>query len=238
MMDNYGQLIQRSLGSILRVALAVLMCLTLNTTFSTGFQAAAQNRSASKTVKIKGSVIDEDSKPVPGVAVLVKGRPELGGTMTDENGEFAFNVPSNSTVQFSCIGYKTVERSASQTLDWLITLQEESVALEGTVVVGYGVQRKESVVGAITQVKAEDLEKTGTTNITNALAGKVSGLLVYSQNGAPGQSDATLILRGLSSWNGSAPLVMVDGIERSMSMLSPTDIASISVLKDASATAV
>ena len=93
MMDNYGQLIQRSLGSILRVALAVLMCLTLNTTFSTGFQAAAQNRSASKTVKIKGSVIDEDSKPVPGVAVLVKGRPELGGTMTDENGEFAFNVP-------------------------------------------------------------------------------------------------------------------------------------------------
>ena len=238
MKDNYGQLIQRSLGSILRVALAVLMCLTLNTTFSTGSQAAAQNRAASKTVKIKGSVIDEDSKPVPGVAVLVKGRPELGGTMTDENGEFAFNVPSNSTVQFSCIGYKTVERSASQTLDWLITLQEESVALEGTVVVGYGVQRKESVVGAITQVKAEDLEKTGTTNITNALAGKVSGLLVYSQNGAPGQSDATLILRGLSSWNGNSPLVMVDGIERSMSMLSPTDIASVSVLKDASATAV
>ena len=238
MKDNYGQLIQRSLGSILRVALAVLMCLTLNTIFSTGSQASAQNRSASKTVKIKGSVIDEDSKPVPGVAVLVKGRPELGGTMTDEKGEFAFNVPSNSTVQFSCIGYKTVERSASQTLDWLITLQEESVALEGTVVVGYGVQRKESVVGAITQVKAEDLEKTGTTDITNALAGKVSGLLVYSQNGAPGQSDATLILRGLSSWNGSTPLVMVDGIERSMNMLSPTDIASISVLKDASATAV
>lgn len=238
MKDNYGQLIQRGLGTILRVSLAVLMCLTLNVTFSAGSQAAAQNRSASKTVKIKGSVIDEDSKPVPGVAVLVKGRPELGGTMTDENGEFAFNVPSNSTVQLSCIGYKTVERSASQTLDWLITLQEESVALEGTVVVGYGVQRKESVVGAITQVKAEDLENTGTTNITNALAGKVSGLLVYSQNGAPGQSDATLLLRGLSSWNGSNPLVMVDGIERSMSMLSPTDIASISVLKDASATAV
>ena len=238
MKDYYGQSIQRSLGAILRVALAVLMCLTLNTIFSTGSQASAQNRSASKTVRIKGSVIDEDSKPVPGVAVLVKGRPELGGTMTDEKGEFAFNVPSNSTVQFSCIGYKTVERSASQTLDWLITLPEESVALEGTVVVGYGVQRKESVVGAITQVKAEDLEKTGTTNITNALAGKVSGLLVYSQNGAPGQDDATLILRGLSSWNGNAPLVMVDGIERSMNMLSPTDIASISVLKDASATAV
>lgn len=238
MKDNYGQSIQRSLGSILRVALAVLVCLTLGALSGTGFQASAQNRSASKTVKIKGSVIDEDSKPVPGVAVLVKGHPEFGGTMTDDKGGFVFNVPSDATVQFSCIGYKPVEMSVARNLDWLITMVEESVALEGTVVVGYGVQRKESVVGAITQVKAEDLEKTGTTDITSALAGKVSGLLVYSQNGAPGQSDATLILRGLSSWNGNNPLVMVDGIERSMNMLSPTDIASISVLKDASATAV
>lgn len=238
MKDNYGQSIQRSLGSILRVALAVLMCLTFGSLSGTGFQASAQNRSASKTLKIKGSVIDEDSKPVPGVAVLVKGHPEFGGTMTDEKGGFVFNVPSDATVQFSCIGYKPVEMSVARNLDWLITMVEESVALEGTVVVGYGVQRKESVVGAITQVKAEDLEKTGTTDITSALAGKVSGLLVYSQNGAPGQSDATLILRGLSSWNGNNPLVMVDGIERSMNMLSPTDIASISVLKDASATAV
>ena len=238
MKDNYGQSIQRSLGSILRVALAVLVCLTLGALSGTGFQASAQNRSASKTVRIKGSVIDEDSKPVPGVAVLVKGHPEFGGTMTDEKGGFVFNVPSDATVQFSCIGYKPVEMSVARNLDWMITMVEESVALEGTVVVGYGVQRKESVVGAITQVKAEDLEKTGTTDITSALAGKVSGLLVYSQNGAPGQSDATLILRGLSSWNGSAPLVMVDGIERSMNMLSPTDIASVSVLKDASATAV
>ena len=238
MKDNYGQSIQRSLGSILRVALAVLVCLTLGALSGTGFQASAQNRSASKTVKIKGSVIDEDSKPVPGVAVLVKGHPEFGGTMTDEKGGFVFNVPSDATVQFSCIGYKPVEMSVARNLDWMITMVEESVALEGTVVVGYGVQRKESVVGAITQVKAEDLEKTGTSDITSALAGKVSGLLVYSQNGATGQSDATLILRGLSSWNGSAPLVMVDGIERSMNMLSPTDIASVSVLKDASATAV
>ncbi len=238
MKDNYGQSIQRSLGSILRVALAVLVCLTLGALSGTGFQASAQNRSASKTVKIKGSVIDEDSKPVPGVAVLVKGHPEFGGTMTDEKGGFVFNVPSDATVQLSCIGYKPVEMSVARNLDWLITMVEESVALEGTVVVGYGVQRKENVVGAITQVKAEDLEKTGTTDITSALAGKVSGLLVYSQNGAPGQSDATLILRGLSSWNGNNPLVMVDGIERPMNMLSPTDIASISVLKDASATAV
>lgn len=240
MMSNNGLSIRHSLRTILRAVLAVLMALSLNSLWGeeTGFQALAQNQSASRTVKVKGTVVDESSKPVAGVAVLVKGRPELGGTMTDEKGEFAFSVPPNSTVQFSCIGYKLVEKQAGKTLDWLITLPEESVALEGTVVVGYGVQRKESVVGAITQVKAEDLANTGTTNITNALAGKVSGLLVYSQNGAPGQNDATLLLRGLSSWNGSSPLVMVDGIERPMSMLSPTDISSISVLKDASATAV
>lgn len=240
MMSNNGLSIRHSLRTILRAVLAVLMTLSLNSLWGeeTGFQALAQNQSASRTVKVKGTVVDESSKPVAGVAVLVKGRPELGGTMTDEKGEFAFSVPSNSTVQFSCIGYKLVEKQAGKTLDWLITLPEESVALEGTVVVGYGVQRKESVVGAITQVKAEDLANTGTTNITNALAGKVSGLLIYSQNGAPGQNDATLLLRGLSSWNGSSPLVMVDGIERPMSMLSPTDISSISVLKDASATAV
>ena len=238
MKDNYGQSIRSSLRSTLRAALAVLICLTLGVLLSeSGFQASAQNRAASRTVTISGFIVDEDSKPLPGIAVLVKGKPELGGVMTDEKGAFTFKAPVNSTIQFSCIGYKTVEKS-SQTLDWLITMTEESVALEGSVVVGYGVQRKESVVGAITQVKSEDLEKTGSTDITSALAGKVSGLLVYSENGAPGQSESTLLLRGLSSWNGNTPLVMVDGIERSMNMLSPTDIASISVLKDASATAV
>lgn len=122
MKDNYGQSIQRSLGSILRVALAVLICLTLGSLSGTGSQASAQNRSASKTVKIKGSVIDEDSKPVPGVAVLVKGHPEFGGTMTDEKGGFVFNVPSDATVQFSCIGYKPVGMSVARNLDWLITM--------------------------------------------------------------------------------------------------------------------
>ncbi len=239
MRNNYGQSIQSSLRLVLQIAIAAVMCLNVSALLGgVGYQVAAQNRSDTRDVEISGTVLDEASKPIPGVAVLVKGRPELGGAMTDEKGGFTFIVPANSTVQFSCIGYTTVEKQVPRTLDWMIMMAEESVALEGTVVVGYGVQRKESVVGAITQVKAEELDKTGTTDITNALAGKVSGLLVYSQDGAPGQNESTLLLRGLSSWNGNSPLVMVDGIERSMSMLSPTDIASISVLKDASATAV
>ena len=240
-MNKSGQSRFRSLKPWFQTTLAVLIgasALSMSVLSNAAASVPGQSPVTPKKVTVRGVVIDENSQPVPGVAVLVKGKPSEGGTMTDHNGEFSLAVPADAVVQFSCIGYKPEERPVAQTTDWLVTLVEESVALEGTVVVGYGVQRKESVVGAITQVKSEELDKTGTTNITNALAGKVPGLLVFSKSGGPGENDATLLVRGLSSWNGNAPLVMVDGIEREMNTLSPTDVASISVLKDASATAV
>lgn len=240
-MNKSGQSRFRSLKPWFQTTLAVLIgvsALSMSMESNAAASVPGQSPVTPKKVTVRGVVIDENSQPVPGVAVLVKGKPSEGGTMTDQNGEFSLAVPADAVVQFSCIGYKPEERPVAQTTDWLVTLVEESVALEGTVVVGYGVQRKESVVGAITQVKSEELDKTGTTNITNALAGKVPGLLVFSKSGGPGENDATLLVRGLSSWNGNAPLVMVDGIEREMNTLSPTDVASISVLKDASATAV
>lgn len=240
-MNKSGQSRFRSLKPWFQTTLAVLIgvsALSMSVESNAAASVPGQSPVTPKKVTVRGVVIDENSQPVPGVAVLVKGKPSEGGTMTDQNGEFSLAVPADAVVQFSCIGYKPEERPVAQTTDWLVTLVEESVALEGTVVVGYGVQRKESVVGAITQVKSEELDKTGTTNITNALAGKVPGLLVFSKSGGPGENDATLLVRGLSSWNGNAPLVMVDGIEREMNTLSPTDVASISVLKDASATAV
>lgn len=240
-MNKSGQSRFRSLKPWFQTTLAVLMgvsALSMSVESNAAASVPGQSPVTPKKVTVRGVVIDENSQPVPGVAVLVKGKPSEGGTMTDQNGEFSLAVPADAVVQFSCIGYKPEERPVAQTTDWLVTLVEESVALEGTVVVGYGVQRKESVVGAITQVKSEELDKTGTTSITNALAGKVPGLLVFSKSGGPGEDDATLLVRGLSSWNGNAPLVMVDGIERDMNTLSPTDVASISILKDASATAV
>lgn len=240
-MRKSGQSRFRSLKPWFQTTLAVLTgvsALSMLVESNAAASVPGQSHVTTKKVTVRGVVVDENSQPVPGVAVLVKGKPSEGGTMTDQNGEFSLAVPADAVVQFSCIGYKSEERPVAQTTDWLVTLVEESVALEGTVVVGYGVQRKESVVGAITQVKSEELDKTGTTNITNALAGKVPGLLVYSTSGGPGENDATLLVRGLSSWNGNAPLVMVDGIEREMNSLSPTDVASISILKDASATAV
>lgn len=191
-------------------------------------------------LKVNGKVLDSSSSPLPGVVVYIKDNSAGSGTLTDENGTFFISAGPNSVLVFSCMGYKTEERKiAYQPKDELIVrLEEEQLQIEETVVVGYGVQKRESVVGAITNIKNDDLVKSGTSSLNNSLAGKVPGLTVFSESGAPGENDATLLVRGLSSWNGSAPLVMVDGIEREMNSISPNDVKSISVLKDASATAV
>lgn len=222
-------------------ALLAVMPLTLQAETGGGNFAASSGTAAGKTqadvtVSVRGTVRDASGVPLPGVVVLVKDRPS-SGVMTDADGAFFITVPKGATLVFTCMGYKTIELLASETA-MAVSLEEERLEIEETVVVGYGVQRRESVVGAITNVKAEDIAGTGTSLLNNALAGKVPGLLVYSQSGAPGESDATLMIRGLSSWNGSEPLVMVDGIERPMNSISPSDVASVSVLKDASATAV
>ena len=199
----------------------------------TGLGAAAQER-----IQVKGSVLDEDSRPVPGATVMVKDRPSLGGTTTDARGNFALTVPAGSVLQVSCIGYADVERTFTRSGDWIVTLEEDALVLDDVVVVGYGTQKKESVVGSISQVGSDALVNSGTTNITNALAGKLAGVLTFQSSGQPGNNDAEILVRGVSSWNGSAPLVMVDGIERSFSDLDPNEVKTISVLKDASATAV
>ena len=189
-------------------------------------------------IQVKGNVLDADSKPIPGVTIMVKGKPQLGGTITDEQGYFTFSCPAGETLQASCIGYVTVESKFARSGDWFVTMDEDAVMLEDVVVVGYGTQKKESVVGAISQVGSDALANAGTTNVTNALAGKLSGVLTFQTSGTPGNSDAEIFVRGISSWNGSGPLVMVDGVERSFSELDPNEIQTISVLKDASATAV
>lgn len=155
-MNKSGKSRFRSLKPWFQTTLAVLIgvsALSMSVESNAAASVPGQSPVTPKKVTVRGVVIDENSQPVPGVAVLVKGKPSEGGTMTDQNGEFSLAVPADAVVQFSCIGYKPEERPVAQTTDWLVTLVEESVALEGTVVVGYGVQRKESVVGAITQVK-------------------------------------------------------------------------------------
>lgn len=197
------------------------------------FGAQAQNQK----VRVTGTVVD-DFGPVIGATVMVKGNSSLGGAQTNANGEFTFDAPVGATLRVSCIGYTSAEKVITGPTNWLVTLEEETETLEDVIVVGYGVQKKESVVGSISQVSSEALVNSGTTNISNAIAGKLAGVMTYQSSGQPGNNDATIFVRGLSSWNGSTPLVMVDGVERSFTDLDPNEVETISVLKDASATAV
>ena len=218
----------------LRLLLEVL-CLALLPALAFPADALAQGKPS--TIKVQGSVLDENKLPVPGAAILVKDNP-AAGTVTDVNGAFSITIPAGSVLVVSCIGYAEQEKSFNKSGDWFITLAEDTLMLEDVVVVGYGTQKKESVVGAISQIGSDALLNSGTSNITNAIAGKLAGVLTFQSSGQPGNNDAEILVRGVSSWNGSAPLVMVDGIERSFSELDPNEVKTISVLKDASATAV
>ncbi len=188
------------------------------------------------SVTVRGTVTDENGDAVPMAAVQVKGT--TTGTVTDLKGVFSIRVPAGSTLAVSSIGYREQERRFAKDATWDITLEEDAELLQDAVVVGYGVQKKESVLGAISQVESTALVRSGQTNITNALAGKLSGVLTYQGSGQPGNDNATILIRGLSSWNGSTPLVIVDGVQRSFNELDPNEVKTISVLKDASATAV
>ncbi len=196
---------------------------------------------AQQKVVVTGIVVDEESIPVVGAVMTVPGNPALGGATTGPDGRFRFEVPVGSTVQVSMMGFVPWEQKITgPAVDLFISLQPDTERLEDAVVVAYGTQKKESIVGSISQVKSEELTNSGASQLTNALAAKVAGMNHYSTygSGAPGEDNASFTIRGLSSWNGDSPLVMVDGVERSLTWIQPNDVESISVLKDASATAV
>jgi TonB-linked SusC/RagA family outer membrane protein len=187
--------------------------------------------------ELSGTVKDSKGLPLPGVTVMVKGT--TLGIITDNDGNFRLSVPLDAKILvFSFIGMKTQEFPIASKLNFSIVMGEEAVDMDEFVVVGYGIQKKESVVGAITQVNNQSLMRSGTSNITNAIAGKLSGVLTMQQSGEPGNDDSEVIIRGVSSWNGSAPLTLVDGVERDYRDLDPEEVQTVSVLKDASATAV
>lgn len=192
---------------------------------------------AEQQKSISGKVVDQDGLAVPGVAVIVKGT--TIGIITDFEGNFSLNIPIDSRIlSFSFVGMEPLEVEIGNKIVFNITMNKADVGLEEVVVVGYGVQKKESVVGAISQVDNKSLMRSGTSNVTSAISGKLSGVLTIQQTGEPGANDSEIVIRGLSSWNGSQPLVLVDGVERDFADLDPNEINTLSVLKDASATAV
>lgn len=191
-----------------------------------------------KAQTVTGTVT-ADGMPLPGATVLVKGTSV--GVVTDFDGIFSVNASSNATLVVSFMGYETAEVAVKGRSNITVALEEAGEMLDEIVVVGYGTQKKESVVAAISQVKGEELmvRAAGITNVEEALQGNIPGITTIQGSGTPGESDLKIFIRGLSSWNGDGgPLILVDGVKRSMSDIDMNDIENLSVLKDASATAV
>lgn len=190
-----------------------------------------------QTKQVQGVVIDGGGLSVIGASVQEKGT--TNGTITDIDGKFSLNIQENATLIISFVGYQTQEIKTAGKTFFNITMQEDSEMLEEVVVVGYGAQKKESVVGAISQVSNKELLQSPAANVSQAISGKIAGVITSQTSGAPGSDDTQIYIRGRATFAGDAqPLVLVDGVEREFSQIAPDDIETISVLKDASATAV
>ena len=189
-------------------------------------------------IHVKGNLVDGTGEPLIGATVKVKGNASVGA-VTDFDGNFSIDVPSeNSSLVFTYVGMKTKEVKIGKKREFKLSLEDDN-AIGEVVVVGYGQQKKASVVGAITQTTGKVLERAaGISDIGAALTGNLPGVVTTASSGMPGEEEPQIQIRGASSWNNSSPLVLVDGIERPMSSVDMQSVATISVLKDASATAV
>lgn len=187
---------------------------------------------------IKGRVTDSKGLPLPGATVVVKGT--TVGTITDSEGNFILMVSQDAkSLLISFVGLQSQEIQIGSVLTINVQLKEAPVEMSDVVVVGYGIQKKQSVVGSIaTATNADLMKRGGVYNLADALSGQMTGVTVMDQSGEPGRNDPQILIRGMSTWNGSQPLILVDGIERRMGDIDINEVDNISVLKDASATAV
>ena len=185
---------------------------------------------------ISGTVVDNAGEAVIGASVIVVGAQTTTGTVTDFDGNFTLKVKPGTQLKISFVGYK--EQIVKAANGMKVTLEEESTMLQGVEVVAYGVQKKVTVTGALSSVKAEELTRTPVSSVNNVLAGQLSGVTTVQTSGEPGSDAAQIFVRGQGTWGDSSPLIQVDGVEREMWDIDPNEIESVTVLKDASATAV
>ena len=207
------------------VILTSVMCLM-------GTLAYGQNRA------ISGTVVDGSGLPVIGATVMVVGNSSIG-TVTNADGAFTLNVPAGANITVSCIGYSTQTVAVGQQSVFNFILEEDTEFLDETVVIGYGVQRKSDLTGAVASVRSDDLQNRSTTDAAAALQGKAAGIQIINTSGAPG-AGASIRVRGYSSNSGSiGPLLIVDGLKvDNIQYLDPSMIESMEVLKDAASAAI
>lgn len=199
---------------------------------------AKKTVASTKEQRVKGKIIDSNGEPMIGATIKEKGT--SNGVITDLNGNFAFNVSANAVLEVSFVGYQTKELKAAFGKDMVITLSEDTQTLDEVVVVGYGVQKKANLSGAVASVATKQLENRPVLNVGQALQGTVANLNVEIGTGQA-ISTPSFNVRGYESINGGSPLIVIDGVASDAGMLNrmnPNDIASISVLKDASSCAI
>lgn len=194
----------------------------------------------SNTIKIQGKVVDKYGEPIIGANIIEKGT--TNGVISDLNGDFSLTVSVGAIIQISYIGFQSQEISVRNQTDFPIILNEDFMNIEEVVVVGYATQKKTSLSSAVSVVSGDELEKRPAQNLQTALQGTTPGLTVWNKGGEPGENNISFRVRGVGTMSNNddytKPLVIVDGIEQSYNDISPTEISSISVLKDASSTAI
>jgi TonB-linked SusC/RagA family outer membrane protein len=205
-------------------------------------KADAKNENLMQQQKsVSGKVTDSSGGALPGVSVVVKGT--TNGTITDSNGIFSLsNIPDNATLQFSFVGMKTQELVIGNKTAINVKLAEETIGIDEVVAVGYGTQKKANLTGAVGTVKTDDLIKAQSANMTNAIVGRLSGIIAKQGSGEPGKDGSQIFIRGVATYQGnSSPSIIIDGIERTMqdfSQLDPNEVESVNILKDAAAAAI
>lgn len=191
-------------------------------------------------IAVSGTVKDSLGTSISSVSVTVKGRPSTG-TATDQNGRYILDINKGETLIFRSVGYKSQEVSNVVNAILDVVMVPDNQGIEEVVVVGFGTQKKESLVGAVTTISPKEL-KTSSSNLTTALQGKIAGIIAYQTSGEPGQDNAQFFIRGAASFGyKKEPLILIDGLELNstdLARLQPNDIESFSILKDATSAAV
>lgn len=186
--------------------------------------------------QVVGRVTDQAGNPLEGVTVTVKGK--TTAVKTDSNGTYSIAVQRDEILEFSFIGMKGQEITVGNQRTIDVTMEEDAVGIDEVVVVGYGVQKKVSITNAVSSIGSDEISSRNSTNVTQALQGKLPGLTVIDRGGSPGSENLTTRIRGVTSLNDNTPLVLIDGVPGSLSRVNPADIESVSVLKDAASTAI
>lgn len=191
--------------------------------------------SLAQNIRVEGTVIDELGDTMIGVSVSLK---ETGtGTVTDMDGVFVLNnVPSNATLVFSYLGYKTKEVQVTG-VRMGVRMEPDNQLLDEVVIIAYGTQKKLTVTGSVSNIGNRELLKSPAASLGNAIAGKLPGVQSVQYSGLPGGDDPLIRVRGVGSLNSAEPLVLVDGVERSFTQIDGNEVEDITILKDASATA-